>query len=386
MGPDLNQLAERFSNRLGRPAGGSEKRAKKVERMRRYEERFAPPPVMVREDKRWARGARLVGVPEDLVNFPVPGMKRAPRAAGRAKSNSASSARRRYDVALGVPGAEMRLPALPEIHLGWRLLSGLLVAAMLGAIYYLWTSPEFKVQGMEVAGLQRLSQADVRAVLDIEEESIFTLQAAELQAELEEAFPEFSSVAVEVGLPAKVAVTVEERQPILVWKQEGRTVLVDANGMAFPQRENAPAGPSLAVEAKSPPPQPAGAEIAVDRELSALESVSSFAVSAFGPNSPISGNPQSPDLQAPFMPVEMVSAIVSMSGQAPDYTSILYDGIHGLGWRDRRGWEVYFGEVQDMGMKLNVYQALLHHFKAEGIKPELVSVEHVHAPYYRMER
>jgi cell division septal protein FtsQ len=345
---DLNNLAERFSRRNGqeseRKAGArsrlsGESRTRKIERMRRYEERFAPPPVMVRGER---TGASLGSVPGDLVNFPAPGMKRS------------AKARKRYDVALGIPGAEMRLPALPEIHLGWRLLSGVLVAALLAALYYLWSSPDFKVQAAEVTGLQRLSQADVRAVLNIEEESIFTLQAAELQEKLEEAFPEFATVAVELGLPAKVSVTIEERQPILVWKQDGKEILVDANGISFPQRENAPPGPSLTVEAAAAPPQPVAAD-----EL---------------------------DPDAPFMPVEMVSAIVSMSGQAPQGTPILYDKIHGLGWREPQGWEVYFGDVQDMGAKLNVYQAMLQHFKSEGIEPVLVSVEHVHAPYYRMEQ
>ena len=347
---NLSQFAERLSRRNGqeseRKTGArarqnsvGESRTKKIERMRRYEERFAPPPVMVRGER--AR-ASLGSVPGDLVNFPAPRSKRP------------TKARRRYDVALGVPGAEMRLPALPEIHLGWRLLSAVFVAALLGALYYLWNSPEFRVQAAEVAGLQRLSQADVRAVLNIEEESIFTLQAAELQEKLEEAFPEFASVEVDLSLPAKVAVTIEERQPILVWKQDGKQMLVDANGVAFPQRENAPPGPSLTVEAPGAPPQAAAAD-----EM---------------------------DPDAPFMPVEMVSAIVSMSGQAPQNTPILYDNIHGLGWREKQGWEVFFGDIQDMGAKLSVYQALLQHFRSEGIEPVLVSVEHVHAPYYRMER
>lgn len=341
-GPDLNQLAERFALRRAQGGGrqSAETRRKKVERVRRYEERFAPPPVMVRGDTRSA--SVFGGVPGDLVNFPAPGLKRT------------SKARRRYDVSLGIPGAEMRLPALPEIHFGWRLLSGVIVVALLAALYYLWNSPQYRVEQAEVNGLQRLSQADVRAVLNIDEEPIFTLRASELEEKLAEAFPEFSSVEVSLGLPASVVVNVEERQPILTWKQDGRTVLVDANGIAFPQRENAPPGPSLTVEALSSPPQAAPAG--------------------------------DTDLLAHFMPVEMVSAIVSMSGQAPEGTPILYDSVHGLGWRDRRGWEVYFGDVQDMGMKLNVYQALLHHFKAEGIQPELVSVEYVHAPYYRLER
>ncbi len=71
----------------------------------------------------------------------------------------------------------------------------------------------------------------------------------------------------------------------------------------------------------------------------------------------------------------------------PADTLLVYDSVHGLGWNDPKGWEVYFGsEDQDMEMKLAVYQALVDRLENEGIQPAMISVEYVHAPYYRMER
>jgi len=43
-------------------------------------------------------------------------------------------------------------------------------------------------------------------------------------------------------------------------------------------------------------------------------------------------------------------------------------------------------EDQDMEMKLSVYQAMVDRLQSEGIQPALISVEYVHAPYYRTER
>jgi hypothetical protein len=83
---------------------------------------------------------------------------------------------------------------------------------------------------------------------------------------------------------------------------------------------------------------------------------------------------------------EMVAAILLMAEQAPTGAPILYDTQHGMGWKDGRGWDVYFGEPQDMDMKLVVYQATVRRLESEGIQPVLISVEQVHAPYYRMER
>jgi hypothetical protein len=84
---------------------------------------------------------------------------------------------------------------------------------------------------------------------------------------------------------------------------------------------------------------------------------------------------------------ELVSAILELNAKMPADTVLVYDSEHGLGWNDPKGWEVFFGaEDQDMEMKLSVYQALVERLESEGIQPALISVEYVHAPYYRMER
>jgi hypothetical protein len=84
---------------------------------------------------------------------------------------------------------------------------------------------------------------------------------------------------------------------------------------------------------------------------------------------------------------EQVSAILALGAKMPADTLLVYDSEHGLGWNDPQGWEVFFGaEDQDMEMKLTVYQALVQQLQNEGIQPALISVEYVHAPYYRMER
>jgi hypothetical protein len=292
-------------------------------------EKHRLPPVMVR--------GGAIGVP-----LPV-------------RKSGKSRAKRRFDVTLNIPGAEMRLPSLPQVSIDLRLFSGVLVAALAFLLYQLWDSPSFRIEEANIVGLQRLNSRDVNTVLDVEGESIFAIDPQALEQRAREAFPEFASVKVEVGFPRNVDITVEERLPILTWRQEGRTVLVDANGVAFPQREQGGTTPAIVVEAFNSPP--------VSQQGESLE------VSA-----------------GQFMPVEMVSAILSMSAQAPKDTPLVYDAKHGLGWKDSHGWEAYFGDVRDIDMKLRVYNAMLVKFKKDGVQPVLVSVEYVHAPYYRLER
>jgi len=248
----------------------------------------------------------------------------------------------------------MRLPALPQVAFGWRFVSALLGAALSLLLYHLWNSPAYRVGSPQVMGLQRISSKDVSAIMNVNNEPVFALDVNELRNRLEEAFPEFSSVAVEVSLPSDVLVTVQERQPILAWRQDNRTVLVDANGVAFPLRAEQDTIPSLVVEAFDTPPT---------------------AVMDIDPTAPVQ-----------LIPVEMVSAILSLSAYAPADRPLVYDRQRGLGWQDEQGWEVYFGDVRDMNTKLHVYQAVVKKLQSEGITPALISVEHVQIPYYRLDR
>lgn len=264
--------------------------------------------------------------------------------------------RRRYDLALSVPGAEMRLPSIPQVQFGWRLASGVLVVALGILLYHLWTSPLYRVGLAEVIGVKRVSIRDLNAVLNITDEPLFAVDAGLLQQKILDNFPEISTVSIKVGWPNSVSVTVGERQPILAWKYDGRTVLVDANGFAFPMRSQTEAIPSKVIESQTTPP-------VVDQD-------------------PRIGD----DGPTRFMSVELVSAILSISAQSPQNTALIYDPVHGLGWKDTRGWEVYFGDVSDMNIKLLVYKALVEHINREGISPVLISVEYVHNPFYRLEQ
>jgi cell division protein FtsQ len=276
----------------------------------------------------------------------------APSPAGRRSKN-----KRRYDVAIGIPGAEMRLPSLPSFRLGWHLLSGLMAVALLGGLYYLWTAPMFRVQAVELRGLQHLSQADVNTVIGLSGEPVFTVNPQETQADLQTAFPEMSAITVEVRLPASVIISIAERTPVLAWKKEGQELWIDANGVSFPPRGDA--GPSVTVEG----------------DLPVLESTE------------VNTEGKAP---APRLDPQTVSGILTLGVQAPKKARLLYDSEHGLGWKDKRGWQVYFGttgmDPQTLALKLNIYAALVQHLVKNDVRPNLISVEYVHAPYYRVEQ
>lgn len=258
--------------------------------------------------------------------------------------------RRRMDLTLGVPGAEIRLPALPEIRLGWRIISFLLVVAFGAALAYLWTSPTFHVAAAGVAGDQRVTAEEINTVIGVAGQSIFSIDQQQVYTDVVNSFPEMSAVTVEIKLPAFISITVAERQPVITWIVGEKTLEVDAQGMAWYPRSQ-PAG-LITVQSESP--LPAGL---------------------------VSGT-KATQLLTPAD----VQGILSIRAQLPAGTPLLFDLDHGVGWEDARGWKVYFGfDFTQMQQKLVIYEELIDELKQKGIQPKFVSVEYMHAPYFRAE-
>jgi hypothetical protein len=226
------------------------------------------------------------------------------------------------------------------------------------------------VKSVEAVGLKRLTVGDLNAVMGTFGASVFTLDQNSLKKSLEQAFPEFSKISVKVNLPANVKVIVTERNPIIAWTQDDTEVWLDAEGISFPPRGN-PENALVRVEGHGTPP--------------GLDTTTALSdVQNLPPGVPTSINPSIPRIS---LGADLIASILSLGAKMPADTLLVYDSEHGLGWNDPNGWEVYFGrEDQDMEMKLVVYQTLVEHLQSEGIQPALISVEYVHAPYYRMER
>lgn len=280
------------------------------------------PPVLVRRD--WAT---------------VPLQERSP-----------NRPRRRMDVALNIPGAEVRLPALPEIRLNWRLASGMLALLMLALLFHLWYADAYRVQDIEVTGLERLNGNDLATVMGVLGEPLFAVDPARARQELQLAFPQLKTVSVRIALPDRVKVVVEERQPILGWTQDNKVLWVDAEGVAFTPRGEAEA------------------LVMVDAQ-----------------NSP-QGEGKIGDANVPWVDPHLVTILKNMAERAPEGATLAYSADHGLGWNDPHGWQVYFGmDVSNIDAKLLVYQAMVQRFEQDGIQPRMISLENIHAPYYRLD-
>ncbi len=278
--------------------------------------------------------------------------------------------RRRIDVPLRVTGAEMRLPSIPFINLGSRAFSLMMVVMMSACLFLMWQASIFQVKSIDAVGLKRLTVNDLNTVMGLAGKSVFTLNPRTLRETLSQAFPEFSKISVRIGLPASVKVVVTERQPVIAWTQAGVETWVDAEGVSFPPR-GTPKTALVQVEGYGTQP-------------GAATATSAGNTADIADSLPLLSTPNKPSLK---LSPDLVSAVLAMGAKMPPDTMLVYDSERGLGWNDPNGWDVFFGaEDQDTEMKLIVYQALVERLKSEGIQPALISVEYVHAPYYRMER
>ncbi len=261
---------------------------------------------------------------------------------------------RRFNVALGLPEIHLHKPSVsaPNIFSRWRVVSFSIAILLSAAIYLGLTLPYFHVPSATVLGNNRIGREEIETVLGLVGQSIFTVQPDEMAARLRMNYPELASVEVNAYLPNHVYITLTERQPVIVWKQGEGYTWIDSVGVAFRPRGDV-AG-LISVTASTLPP-----------------------VGVVTSNDPLS--------PPPFMQKELVDAILVLAPTIPAGSTMIFDPVYGLGWKDSRGWQAFFGtSSRDMALKIRVYQSLVDSLASRGRIPEFISVVYPDAPFYRM--
>jgi hypothetical protein len=176
----------------------------------------------------------------------------------------------------------------------------------------------------------------------------------------------------------EMILSVKERTPLLAWQREDTVMWIDQAGVAFPPRGEA--GVDLIyVQAEGDPPG------IVVPEADPKEGESEAAATTATTQAP-QNQKRNPVPGEPYITTALVEAIQGLNEIRPSGAPVAYHPRYGLGWNDPQGWKVYFGqEVIDMEEKLNAYQAIVAQVVEKGVHPTLISVEFLHAPFYRLE-
>ena len=282
--------------------------------------------------------------------------------------------RRVYMVALQNTGPAFTIPA-PNIRFGWRALSALLGIGLVALLYFLLNSSQFQIEKPVITGASRTSIADIEAVLKLNGRSIFSVDPYRLAIEIQKSFPELNQISVAVGIPNTVSVAFDERQPVLIWKQKNQARWIDAHGVIFNARGNEPAN-LVTVTTESEPPR-------------------YMVVPTPGPTPTLAATPSAGSATVTPIPAGAVTRVdlglltsaLVLSKRLPDKAILIYKDKEGLGWRDSRGWDVYFGKgIEELDMKISMVQAIVDQLNQKKVKPVYINLEYINAPYYRLER
>ncbi len=114
----------------------------------------------------------------------------------------------------------------------WRLIGLAWMAALTGALWLVPQAPAFRIHGAAVSGCQRTSAQQVYDASGLEGASIFRVHRPSAVARIL-ALADVQSAEIRLALPNRVAISIVEWQPLLVWSTSQGTFGVDARGRAI---------------------------------------------------------------------------------------------------------------------------------------------------------
>jgi cell division septal protein FtsQ len=261
------------------------------------------------------------------------------RAAKRARSEREAVVVRR-----GAPIEQVAQDAQHGVRLNavnWRYMSGLIVATLGLVAVMMLRSDIFVVRGIAVSGTTYLDTREIFRYTGIAERHILEVDPEVVKRTLEGIAP-IAEAEVTIGWPPDmVRIRIVERQPALLWDQNGVEAWIDIHGRVL-----------------TAPPE--------DRpEL--LRVVTRGIEEAIGPTDHIEQ--------------DVVDGARQLQELVPTERRLRYDPFLGLGFRDERGWEAWFGSGRDMPVKILVYRRMVDDLLARNITPSVVNVSNPDRPY-----
>ncbi|MBI9049058.1 MAG: FtsQ-type POTRA domain-containing protein [Anaerolineaceae bacterium] len=281
--------------------------------------------------------------------------------------------RRKYSVPMGKSGAELVVPGIPEIKTGWRLLSGLIFATMIFMLFSFSANSNFRIKQAAVSGNNRISAVDMNLILDVANKPIFMLDLYDIKNTLATAYPELSTIEVSIAMPDQLLISVVERNPVVAWQMESQTLWIDSEGVVFQSRGDLV--PQVVIQSHSLPP-------VLAEKLEQTDSTAQLL-----PSQLVQKNHLSNDIYIHVLDQPLLEAAKTLKEHLSEGSALVYTAEHGLGWQAEQGWKTFVGfDLSNIDAKMSMYDSIVEYLSTQEITPGMVSIEYIHAPYYRMER
>lgn len=238
-------------------------------------------------------------------------------------------------------------PALPHgtqgrVFVSWRVFSGLIVVSLATVLFLFFSADAFYVRSIAVGGLRYLTKEEVFALSGVANMHIFWIDPAEVRANILRS-PTIADASVYVGWPPQmIQVVIQEREPAAVWEQAGLATWIDLQGRVMRQWED----------------RPDLIRILADT---------------------LTDGPLSPEMSiAPAV----VNGALQLQELLPQEDVLRFHPDKGLGLKDERGWDAWFGVGTDMPEKILIYNAIVANLQARGVQPSEVNIVNPDAPFY----
>ena len=229
-------------------------------------------------------------------------------------------------------------------EMNWRYVSGLIVLGLTGLLIVFFATDLFYVRTVAVGGANYLDEGEVFRYAGIAETHIFWVNPQQVREDIIASSEVIADARVVVGWPPHmVQIYIEEREPQVIWVQDGVTALIDLQGRVL----------------RYPP----------DDELlpDLLQVVSINTLT--GP----------PGADVPI-PEQAVAAAIQLR-QLGRQEAVRYHPTKGLGFNES-SWEVWLGTGTDMPNRLRIYEALRDNLLDRGITPSEINVADPEGAYY----
>jgi cell division septal protein FtsQ len=220
-----------------------------------------------------------------------------------------------------------------------RLLALACLVGGAGAAIALADSDTFRIHGATVSGARRVSAETIYGLSGLEGRSIFRARTDQAEQRIE-VLADVRNASVQVSLPNRAWIAIEEVQPLLVWESDAGALGVGADGRALTL-----AGPRPDL-------------VHVEDEVGLL------------------GGPGS------ALPIGLVDAALAFGAR---YPQLSYRSDSGFVLQVPEGWEARMGTSADEAeRRLAILEAIRHELSGPAAAVAFADLRFLERPYYRL--
>lgn len=226
-------------------------------------------------------------------------------------------------------------------RVGWRFASMGIVTLFGLLLGHVITNDNFFVDSIELVSTDYVPGDEIYRASGVHGMNVFWINPSDVESRIE-SVPGVKHAVVEFEWPATLYVEVAEKEPIILWKQAGKSVWVDENGKTFPARHHLSWLLPIVVDDATEP-------LGIDE----------------------------------YIPIDVLEGARQLKILRPNIELLHYDIGQGLSYQDGRDWRGYFGTGNNMGTKLLVYETLVENLMSRDIWPKVVNVVEPGTPFHR---